>query len=169
MGSYGPPVDRLLQIDEDLRDSEEWHDYRSMGIGPEHVPDLIRMAVDDELNNADPESPEFWALIHAWRALATLRAEEAIPTLVGILAAQDEEDFDDWITEELPVVLGMIGPAAIPALTKLMENESAGQYPRIDAARSLSQVAQFHPEERARCVAARLAECWSGPSGTTRL
>ena len=52
MGSYGPPVDQLLRIGDDLCGcAEDWHDYLAMGIGPEHVPDLIRMAVDPDLND----------------------------------------------------------------------------------------------------------------------
>jgi Protein of unknown function (DUF1186) len=152
MGSYEPPVDQLLKIG-DLRIRKEWHDYRALGIGPENVPDLIRMAVDEDLNNAASESAEAWGFIHAWRALGTLRAESAIPTLVGLLAGQKEGDFNDWITEELPEVLGMIGPAAIPALTKLLEEETAYQYARIDAAQSLAKIAQRHPEARSECVA----------------
>ena len=138
-----------------------------MGIGPEHIPDLIRMAVDDDLNNADSESAEVWGPIHAWRALGTLRAEPAIPTLVGILADQDDEDFNDWITEELPTVLGMIGPAAIPALLEVARSGTASQYARIDAAQSLSEVAQQHPECRDEVIAI-FWRCWSGPNATTR-
>jgi hypothetical protein len=139
-----------------------------MGLGPEHIPDLIRMAVDDKLNYADSESAEVWAPIHAWRALGVLRAEPAIPTLVGIVAGQDDEDFNDWITEELPEVLGMIGPAAIPALSALLEREAAGEYARTDAAKSLAEVAKRHPEARDEVVAI-LTKCleraeWHDPS-----
>jgi Protein of unknown function (DUF1186) len=161
MGAYGPPVDQLLQINEDLRyTGEQWHDYVGMGIGPEHVPDLIRMAVDADLNFADSDSAEVWAPIHAWRALGVLRAEAAIPTLVGIQAAQTLDDFNDWVTEEMPEILAMIGPAAIPELTRLLEDEEASEYAREDAARSLVEIVGRHAEERAGVVAtlARLLE-----------
>jgi hypothetical protein len=163
MQPYGPPVDQLLKIKDELWGSDEWQDYRAMGIGLEHVPELIRMAVDEDLNNADEASPEVFGPVHAWRALATLQAEAAIPTLVGILAdQQDDEDFDDWICEELPKVLGKLGPSAIPALTDLVKRETAGEYARTDAARSLSLIAQIHPETRAECVGV-LASCLEYP------
>jgi hypothetical protein len=154
MGAYEPPVDQLLRIEEDLRGtSKQWHDYLGMGIGLEHVPDLIRMAVDEELNSAGPDSPEVWAPVHAWRALGVLRAEQAIPTLVGILANQSREKFDEWVNSEIPTVLGMIGPAALPEVTALLEREDASDYGRDDAARALFEIAKRHPEERSGVVA----------------
>jgi Protein of unknown function (DUF1186) len=153
MEAYGPPVDQLLRIADDLRYVREWHDYRAMGVGPEQIPDLIRMAVDEDLNNAESDSAEVWGPIHAWRALGVLRAEPAIPTLVSILADQDDTEVNDWITEELPKVLAMIGPAAIPELTAVVERESAGEFATVDAAKSLSKIAQRHPESRDEVVA----------------
>jgi len=64
-----------------------------LGLGPQHVPDLIRMALDDELYWADSDSLEVWAPIHAWRALGQLRAEAAVQPLTRLLARID--DFDD--------------------------------------------------------------------------
>jgi hypothetical protein len=169
MDGYGPPVDQLLKIGGDLRYGREWHDYLGMGIGPEHIPDLARMAVDEELNNADSDRAEVWGPVHAWRALGLLRAEPAIPALVGILADQvDEEDFDDWISQEIPDVLGMIGPAAIPELTAVVEREDAGEYARSDAAKALAEIGKRHPESRDEVVAilTRVLERaeWHAPS-----
>jgi hypothetical protein len=152
MADYGPPVDQLLRIGDDLR-YEKSHDYPAMGIGLEHVPDLARMAVDPQWDEMPPTSPEVWGPIHAWRALGQLRAERGIPALVGILADQDDEDFNDWICEEIPPVLGEIGPAAIPELAALLERESAGEYARNDASRSLAEVGKRHPEARDEVVA----------------
>ena len=167
MGSYEPPVDQLLRIG-DLRHPGEWHDYLGLGLGPEHIADLIRMAGDDDLNMADSESTEVWAPIHAWRALGALRAEPAIPTLVGILADQDDDDFNDWITEELPKIFGRIGPAAIPELSALLEREDEGEYARTDAATALTEIAKRHPGTRDEVVAilARSLERaeWHDPS-----
>ncbi|MBD2096750.1 hypothetical protein H6F90_16730 [Trichocoleus sp. FACHB-591] len=46
---YAPPVDRLLTFG-DCRDSiADWPDYlKALELGPEHIPDLIRMAADEE-------------------------------------------------------------------------------------------------------------------------
>ena len=59
----------------------QWPDYPALGLRMEHVPDLIRMTLDDELHGADSDSREVWAPLHAWRALGQLRAESAIKPL----------------------------------------------------------------------------------------
>jgi len=80
--SYQPPVDKLLTYGEsNLMTPDKWPDYQELGIGPEHIPDLIQMATDEELNEADVESREVWAPTHAWRALGQLRAVEAVEPL----------------------------------------------------------------------------------------
>ena len=81
------------------------------GLTAGQIPELIQMARDEELHRADSDSLEVWAPIHAWRALGQLRAEAAIVPLLRLLERIDEED-DDWVVEELPVVFGMIGPTA---------------------------------------------------------
>jgi hypothetical protein len=48
--SYQAPVDKLLTYGEShLMAPDEWPDYRELGIGPEHIPDLIQMATDEEV------------------------------------------------------------------------------------------------------------------------
>ena len=78
--NYPPPLDRLLTYgDPGFQNRAEWPNYVEMfQLGPEHVPDLIRMATDADLNEADTDSPEVWAPLHAWRALGQLRAERPL-------------------------------------------------------------------------------------------
>ena len=61
---YPAPVSDLLTLG-DCRDMRVWPDYLALGIGPEHISDLIRMVEDDELNWADSDSLEVWAPAHA--------------------------------------------------------------------------------------------------------
>jgi len=49
--NYPSAVNRLLTFG-DLRLGKEF-DYGGLGLGPEHVADLLRMVFDDELNSAD--------------------------------------------------------------------------------------------------------------------
>jgi hypothetical protein len=43
----------------------EWPDYLQLGLASEHVPELIRMAIDEDLHFADTNSLEVWAPVHA--------------------------------------------------------------------------------------------------------
>jgi hypothetical protein len=87
---YTPPVDQLLQLG-DARYRREWPDYLGLGLDSEHVPDLIRMAIDSALNDAPSDSLEVWAPAHAWCALARLHAAEATEPLTQSLAQRREE------------------------------------------------------------------------------
>jgi hypothetical protein len=149
--SYSSPVDRLLTYG-DGRNFREWPNYLELGLGPEHIPDLIRMATDEDLHWADSESLEVWAPVHAWRALGQLHAEAAIEPLVSLLSRIDEED-DDWADEDVPRVLGMIGSASIPALAAFLSDEQHGFYARVNAAEALQYVAEANPNVRAQCIA----------------
>lgn len=148
--NYAEPVSELLTLG-DLRGEREWREYGALGIGLEQVPDLIRMVDDDELNEGGPESPEVWAPIHAWRALGQLRAEAAVETLLGILWRVD--DGDDWVGEEVPEVLGMIGPVAVPQLAEYLAEPHNGLWPRVTAVHALAEIGQQHPAARDDCVA----------------
>jgi hypothetical protein len=150
---YAPPLDKLLTLGDAHDSMAHWPDYLALGLGPEHIPDLICLALDEELHVADSESLEVWAPIHAWRALGQLRAEAAVEPLTGLLHQIDDDD-DDWVGEELPEVYGMIGPAAIPALEAYLADSSHGLWARVAASASLSEIGRRHPASRAECVAA---------------
>ena len=149
MSEYPPVVDKLLTLG-DVRGSHDWLDYRELGLGEEHISDLVRMATETDLNRADGESQEVWAPLHAWRALGQFRAEAAIEPLMVLF----EQEEDDWISDELPRVYGMIGPAAIPALVDYLADSSHGMFPRGRVGDSLVEIARTHPDARVECVAA---------------
>jgi hypothetical protein len=85
--TYEDPVNRLLGMGLPGPPAE----YAALGIGQEHIPDLIRMATDRSLHQAMIDSDEVWAPVHAWRALSQLRAREAIEPLVGLFCLADED------------------------------------------------------------------------------
>jgi hypothetical protein len=153
--NYPPPLDRLLTYgDPGFQQRAEWPDYVAMfQLGPQHIPDLIRMATDADLNEADTDSPEVWAPLHAWRALGQLRAEAAIEPLLTLLTTGDEDRFDDSILEELPDMYAMIGPAAIPALGALLADDSQGIYGRMSALTGLGKIAEQYPDARDAALA----------------
>ena len=147
---YQPPVDQLLTYGEsDLVTPNDWLNYRELGMGTEHVPDLIQMATDEELNEAAAESPEVWAPVHAWRALGQLRAVEAVEPLLELFDRLEE---DDWVDEELPEVFGLIGPAALPALAAYMADLSHTDSSRISAITSIEEIGTRWPDARGECI-----------------
>jgi hypothetical protein len=149
---YAPPVSKLLTLG-DPREMEPWPSYRALGLGLEHVPELIRMALDEDLHWGDSDGDEIWAPIHAWRALGQLRAEDAVEPLTRLLAWIDEYG-DDWVIEELPKVFGLIGPSAIPTLADYLDDDEQGLFARTTASDSLKEIAERHPEVRDDCIAA---------------
>jgi hypothetical protein len=154
INSYTPPVDQLLTYGDAHKhggDPQDWPEYLELGIGPEHIPDLIRMATDEQLNTADPDSLEVWAPLHAWRILGVLHAEAAIEPLLSLLKKEYEDD--EWAIEELPEVYALLGPAAIPALARYIDDESHSPSARTTASSCLEKIATHYPESRDECVA----------------
>ena len=147
---YSPPVSLLLALGE-VATGSEWKDYAEHGLGPEHVPDLIRLATDMELNKAEMDRDEVWAPMHAWRCLGQLRAEQAVVPLLSLLRELSD---DDWLHDDLSKVMSRIGPVAIPKLSETLEDKSLGWYPKAACGNSLARIASEHPEARAECTAA---------------
>jgi len=155
--TYTPPVNKLLTIGEpESVNPDKWPDYRELGLGPEHIPELIRMAIDPEFRGpeaaeeSEEEDPDFWAPLHAIRALGQLHAETAIEPLVNLLGELND---DEWMFEELPLVFGMLGPAAIPALAAYLADTSHEMYSRSYASNGITEIADRYPESREECIA----------------
>jgi len=147
---YAPPVDRLLTFGEEWSKPDGWPDYLALGIGSEHIPDLIRMATDEALEEADEESVAAWAPIHARRTLGQLQAEAAIEPLFSLFTGMYESD---WVTEELPEVFGMIGPAALPRLKAAIADITTDEIVCIDAITCVEKIGIRWTEARSACVA----------------
>jgi len=116
------------------------------------VPDLIKILHDQELGGADSDTIEVWSPVHAWRALGQLEAAAAIDTLIGLFHEIDDDNDDDWVMNEIPQVLGMIGPAAVPPLVAYLSDSQHGLWARVTAGTSLAEIGQRHPESRGDCI-----------------
>jgi hypothetical protein len=149
---YSPPVDKLLtQGDKDLRGGD-WLDYRSLGLTDADIPELIRMALDEQLIQSDDDG-EAYAAIHAWRALGQFKAVAAVePLLIHFTYAEDFDKWWDWATEELPTVYGMIGAPAIPALSTYLVANQKSKYAASYAAESLREIGMANSEVKEECV-----------------
>jgi hypothetical protein len=167
--SYPSPIDKLLtygDIDileandvsqedkEHLNNKEGGINYvEELGFTLEHVPDLLRMVVDEELNSQDGESLEYWAPIHALRVIGELRAEEAIQPLINFFQTVDQEN--DSLMMELPNAIATIGAAAISPLEACITNfahESNQGNGCEDAIIALGYIAKKYPELGDRCI-----------------
>jgi hypothetical protein len=74
---------------------------------------------------------------------------EAVLPLLDLLNEIDE-NHDDWTTEELPVVFGMIGERALPFLEKFIADDSNGKFPRIVAIHGVEVVGNSDEGSRDR-------------------
>ena len=148
---YAAPVQRLLSIGEARGyNPSDWPDYRArFGLEREHIGDLIRMACDAGLNQAESTSSEVWAPMHAWRALGQMRAEEAVVPLLAFLRTAED---DEAAAEELPAVFGMIGQAAIPPISEFLSDRSNPELAVSTALFGIKEIAARHPECRTECV-----------------
>jgi hypothetical protein len=125
-----------------------------LGITSEHVPELIRILEEIEIYWGEAEdNDEVWAPNHAWRALGQLRASEAIDALIELLDLNEELE-SDWLMEEVPEALGMIGPVGIPALQACLISQGSRIWAAISVGASLFEIGKRHPESREACVAA---------------
>jgi Protein of unknown function (DUF1186) len=154
MDIYAEPVSSLLMLGRPVSSLED-SDYTRHGITAEHIPDLIRLLSDDNpmWDNPDVERPEWYAHIHAWRALGQLRAEQAIEPLLSFLADEDDDELSsDWVMEEVPATLGRIGPAAIPATVACLNERGMREWGPICYAKALTEIAKQHPSVRSEVI-----------------
>jgi len=160
---YPSPVDKLLTLGKPEAYSNVWQDYAALGIGPEQIPDLIRLALDNELRYDHLEEDEdedeldeeqelaFWGPLHAIRALGQLHAEAAIEPLLTLFDIADKGD-DEWVMEDFPATFAMIGPAALPALAAFVSDSSHLLYARSYAGEALVSIGNAYPETRAESI-----------------
>ncbi|QJW93539.1 hypothetical protein [Frigoriglobus tundricola] len=148
MGEYAPPVDQLPKRGRP-GGANDAIDFTALGIGPQHVPDLLRMLTDEELFGTEPE---WYSQIYAWRALGQLRAPEAIGPLLDLLGENADADaWSDWIMEDLPATLGRFGPSLIPLVVERMDQRK-GEYRNTHYANVLVQIGEQYPEARGEAI-----------------
>jgi hypothetical protein len=149
---YNGAVAKLLEIGspEGWTKVEEWPDYpKEYGLTQADIPELIRLATDEDLyfENTEEEYPEavMWGAIHALRALGQLKATQAIEPLIKVLNWED-----DYALDTVFLTYGLIGSAAIPALSRtLQENsEDFSSYATTTTIQALERIAGNYPEAR---------------------
>lgn len=106
------------------------------------------MVTDPELNQADSNSLEVWAPVHAWQTLEQLGAASVSGALLNLL----DDPENDWSHSEIPIVLGMMGAATLPDIQQYLADQTRDPFGRISAPTSLAEVGTRHPEARDQCL-----------------
>lgn len=146
---YQPPVAKLLQYGDGKSSSRKWPNYpQELDLKEDHIPELIRMATDDDLNQANSDSLEVWAPTHAWRALGQLSAQSAVKPLLDLL----DNPEDDWSHSEIPIVMRLIGPSAIPTIQRYLTDPSHDLYGYSSAIDCLEELGKRYPQEKDSCI-----------------
>lgn len=148
-GTYGAPVSRLLELGQ-VGFEFPWRNYAVLcELGRADVSELVRMASDPALHEADQDETRVWAPVHAWRALSQLDADAALKPMVRTLIDYGE---DDWCHEDFPHVVSEVGAPGIPHAAALLEDHEAGESARMTAAVALTKVAEVFASERVAVV-----------------
>jgi hypothetical protein len=142
MSNYQMPVARLLDYELDYENnSRDWPDYVELfGLTTEHIAELIRMAIDPNLHDG-------WAPVHAWRSLGQLGAIEAVEPLLNLGDDHFDLDYWDWYSEEIPQVVALIGPSAVPKIKNVLATPTS-DWRWISAIDCVKSIYQKHPQTR---------------------
>jgi len=124
------------------------------GLTHEDVPALVELArlwADERHFERTASTPAMWLPYHACLALAALRAEVVVPTVLEMLDELEEQK-DDWYLELLPGMSARIGAPAIDPLARFLGDPGHAEYPRLTAADALEAIATAEPVTRDRVV-----------------
>lgn len=83
------------------------------------------------------ELPVYWAPIHATYILGAIGGTDVVPALIHALEHAQEQDCD-WVTGEIPSIIGRIGAPARRPLITLLNDRSRSPYLRATAAEALA-------------------------------
>ncbi|MFA4875268.1 MAG: SEC-C domain-containing protein [bacterium] len=111
--------------------------------GTEIVPFLSEVVMDRVLWNA--ELPEWWAPVHATYALGAIGGQEVLIPLLAAIRWSDAYD-NEWVTEDLPSILGSLGEISYNSLVAVVSDRSAGWSARSIAMDALGSQAMRFPQ-----------------------
>jgi hypothetical protein len=157
-------VRELLRLGEPAAHHEStdpWLDYPTrFRLGPDDVPDLLRLVTDPTLRVSDNRSTRGFGRVHAARALAqlaaggvTAAAAVAQPLLDLCLQHTDEWLYDDGIHE-----LALVGRPSLPLLRAVVDDPDAEWLSLSLALWALAEMGVAHPSTRAEVLDILLAE-----------
>jgi hypothetical protein len=145
MSEYGNLSDEKLV---DLLFTEE--DRLPRGVVDEFVrregmTEKLGRIVADPYNWNDP-LPRWWAVVHGVYILGAIGTTDAVLPLLRSLRYADACE-NDWVTEELPAIFGMIGIPALEGLKVMAADRTGGWLTRAVALEGLAAIALSHGEK----------------------
>ncbi len=148
--SYRPPVSGLLALGAPKaeRDSIVKMMQRAK-LTPFDVPELLRMADDQALNELSADDPAVYGPVHAIQAIGEFHPPTALPALIAMLPRRINED---WMESGLVQAFREIGQAAIAPLRAILVDQNRRPTERGFAADTLAHVAEQHPDSRDEVV-----------------
>ncbi len=144
---YPPPVNALLSLG-DAREISVEVRRSILGIGQEHVPDLVRMARDRALNRFEDDNLAGWAPVHAIKILEGLDATEVVADLVPLLDVDS-----DWFRSALSEIFARVGQPALGLLRSYLADPSRWVWGHVSVTKALEAIAKRHPNLRDEAVA----------------
>jgi uncharacterized protein len=149
MNSDNPGIQTLLSLGEPPN-ARKWPDYLAKyGFSNEDVPALLKLFTDENIEQLSSDHSAVWAPLYAWRILGQLGSEDAIQPIVQSFDTLHE---DDWALSELCSVIGMIGPAAIPALVEHWRQPGKDEFSYVMAMDALCEIAKQHSASRDQVI-----------------
>ena len=141
-------IKTLLELGEPDR-GNIWPDYLEYGFNEADIPALLDLVADESLDEADSQSSEVWAPLHAWRTLGQLGSSKAV---VPLIAQFDRLCDDDWGLPELSTVMGMLGEPAISPLVACLNEPQYKEFARAIALDGLSEIVKRQPDCREQVI-----------------
>lgn len=126
--------------------------------GQEVLPVLSEIVMDRLSWTGD--GMEWWAPVHATYTIGAISGEDSLVPLLAALRWSDAYD-NDWVTEDLPSILGSLGDISFNSLVDVTLDKSAGWSARSIAMDALGSQAIRNPsleEEIVAIVAAILSD-----------
>jgi hypothetical protein len=127
-GPYEAPLDALLTLGDIAPEVLEQR-AAELGIGQEHVPELVRMMRDRALATAEGDDPATWAPMHALDLLKKLDISNVVADLMPLF----DVDFDR-LNDELIGIVATGGVSALPPAAAYLRDQTRWVWGRIRVA-----------------------------------
>jgi uncharacterized protein YchJ len=148
---YSAKVDRLFNY-RVFDYNEDWSHYLNLGFTTDDIPDLLQLALDEELYWRDDDKEDedtylvYAAPYHAWRILGLLKAEASVLPLLERIGD------DDWSSEEACKIFGLIGEKAIEPIKQCLTDPTTDDDKKEVSVIAFGKIIKNNPEFREQGV-----------------